>query len=83
MIPKYTLICNTVSKFKNILDTQDWFYAAEAFHFGRYLTVGKSRFIESLYLPESAILLQTEEWNCLLQELGSSDVLGMFSVRIL
>ena len=60
----------------HVLSLQGCFYAAEAFHFANSLLKGKGRFVETLFLPQSAIFCIEDEWQNLMQTVSKSEVQG-------
>lgn len=63
--------------FDCVLNFQGWFYATELFHFVQFIAKGKTRNVEALYCPESAVVCQTEMWKQLHSQLDHSLVMGM------
>ena len=55
---------------------QGWLYASELYHFVQFISKAKTRNVEALYCPESAVLYQTENWEKLRKQLHHSKVMG-------
>lgn len=60
---------------------QGWLYASELYHFVQFLSKARTRNVEALYCPESAILYQTEDWRKLKGQLHHSKVMGKFVIK--
>ncbi|XP_045212796.2 uncharacterized protein LOC123563823 [Mercenaria mercenaria] len=60
----------------NVVD-MNWMYACELYHFVQFIAKGRTRNVEALYCPQSAILFETEQWKQLRSRLHHSKVTGL------
>ena len=61
---------------------QTWFTAVEMGHACQYLLRGSVRYIEAIYLPESAIIYESGAWMQLKSQLKATEPLSMYiSIR--
>lgn len=62
----------------NVVD-KGWLYASELYHFVQFISKARTRNVEALFCPNSAIVYQTEEWKKLREQLHHSKVMGLRS----
>ena len=67
--------CFSIMSLKYLL-FQGWLYASELYHFVQFISKARTRNVEVLYCPESAVLYQTESWRTLREQLQHSKVMG-------
>lgn len=53
---------------------QGWLYAIELYHFVHSIAKGKARCVEVLYCPDSAQLIQKDQWKQLKSQLNYAKV---------
>ncbi|XP_033726016.1 uncharacterized protein LOC117315768 [Pecten maximus] len=56
---------------------EGWLYAVELYHFLHFLSRGRTRCIEVLYAPKSAVLYESEAWANLRSLLDYKDLMGL------
>ncbi|OWF41713.1 uncharacterized protein LOC110462037 [Mizuhopecten yessoensis] len=56
---------------------EGWLYAVELYHFLHFLSRGRTRCIEVLFAPKSAVLYEDEAWKDLRQQMDYKDLLSL------
>lgn len=58
---------------------QGWLYAIELYHFVHSIVKGKARCAEVLYCPDSAELIQKDQWKQLKSQLNYTKVTSNYN----
>ena len=64
----------TYCPYMNDIHLQGWLYAVELYHFVHFIAKGKARCVEVLYCPDSAQLIQKDQWKQLKDQLSFTKV---------